>query len=194
MNKNLLINNLFEVNTAHSKLFRNIILVVSGVLFLSVMAQFSVNLPFTPIPITGQTLAVFLIALVYGRKLATTTLVSYIAAGSMGAPIFSGGKFGFPFLLPTGGYIIGFLLIAIVCGYLSEKGFTKSYSKLFLTIIIGEIILYACGLIQLSLFLTNKNVFALGLYPFIVGDSIKAILMVTILPNVWKLIKNEEMK
>mgnify|MGYP003620315307 FL=1 len=89
MNKNLLINNLFEVNTAHSKLFRNIILVVSGVLFLSVMAQFSVNLPFTPIPITGQTLAVFLIALVHGSILATTTLVSYIAAGSMGAPIFS---------------------------------------------------------------------------------------------------------
>ena len=52
MNKNLLINNLFEVNTAHSKLFRNIALVISGVLFLSVMAQFSVNLPFTQIPIT----------------------------------------------------------------------------------------------------------------------------------------------
>ena len=194
MNNNLLINNLFKVEKIHSKLFRNFILVISGVAFLSVMAQFSVNLPFTPIPITGQTLAVFVIALVYGSKLGSTTLISYITLGSMGAPVFSGGKFGFPFLLPTGGYIIGFLFITIVCGYLSEIGFTKSYSKLLLTIIIGELLLYTCGLLQLSIFIPDKNIFELGLYPFILGDIIKITLLISILPNIWKFIKNEEMK
>ena len=183
MNQNLLINNLITVENKNQEMLKNILLILSGTIFLALMSQLTIPLPFTPVPITGQTFAVMFIGLVYGKKLGSSTLLTYIAAGFAG---FSG---KLPFFTPSGGYIIGFFFAALVCGYFADKGWTKSPVKLISALIIAHAVLYFFGLLQLNIFLPNKNVFAIGLYPFIAGDVIKMIILSALLPTVWKFTK-----
>ena len=186
MNQNLLINNLIRVENKNQAMLKNILLVLSGTIFLALMSQLTIPLPFTPVPITGQTFAVMFIGLVYGRKLGSSTVLSYIAAGSAGLPVFAGFSGGLPFFTPSGGYIIGFFFAALICGYFADKGWTKSPVKLIAVLIIAHAVLYFFGLLQLNIFLPNKNVFAIGLYPFIAGDVIKMMILSALLPTVWK--------
>ncbi len=188
MNKNLLINNLIKVNTKSEELIRNTILLVTGVALLSISAQFSFYLPFSSVPVTLQTLVVLAIAITYGKKLGTTTISSYIIAGSLGAPVFASGKFGLPFLLPTGGYIIGFLIATFISGLLIDKGWSKSYIKLTIIVLVMHAIIYTCGLLQLSMFIPNKSLLlSFGLTPFLISDVIKSIIVITLLPTLHKL-------
>ncbi|RRD37929.1 biotin transporter BioY [Leptotrichia sp. OH3620_COT-345] len=189
MNQNILINNLIKVKNKENEMVKNIFLVISGVFFIALMSQVRIPLPFTVVPITGQTFAVMLIGLTYGKKLGVSTLLSYITAGIIGFPVFAGFTSGFPFNSASGGFIIGFLFAAYICGYFADKGWTKSYSKLILVLFLAHFILYLFGLIQLSLFFPTKNVFIIGLVPFIPGDVIKMILMIGIFPTAWKFIK-----
>ena len=186
MNQNLLINNLITVENKNQEMLKNILLILSGTIFLALMSQLTIPLPFTPVPITGQTFAVMFIGLVYGKKLGSSTLLTYIAAGSAGLPVFAGFSGKLPFFTPSGGYIIGFFFAALVCGYFADKGWTKSPVKLISALIIAHAVLYFFGLLQLNIFLPNKNVFAIGLYPFIAGDVIKMIILSALLPTVWK--------
>ena len=89
MNQNLLINNLITVENKNQEMLKNILLILSGTIFLALMSQLTIPLPFTPVPITGQTFAVMFIGLVYGKKLGSSTLLTYIAAGSAGLPVFA---------------------------------------------------------------------------------------------------------
>ena len=186
MNQNLLINNLIRVESKNQAMLKNILLILSGTIFLALMSQLTIPLPFTPVPITGQTFAVMLIGLVYGKKLGSSTVITYIAAGSAGLPIFAGFSGGLPFFTPSGGYIIGFFFAALICGYFADKGWTKYPVKLIAVLIIAHTVLYFFGLLQLNIFLPNKNVFAIGLYPFIAGDVIKMMILSALLPTVWK--------
>ena len=189
MNQNLLINNLIKAENKNQELLKNILLVLSGTIFLALMSQLSITLPFTPVPITGQTFAVMFIGLIYGRKLGSATLLSYIAAGSAGLPVFAGFSGGLTFFTPSGGYIIGFYFAALICGYFADKGWTKSPVKLISLLIAAHAVLYFFGLLQLSVFLPNKNVFVIGLYPFIAGDVIKMMILSALLPTAWKFFK-----
>ena len=186
MNQNLLINNLITVENKNQEMLKNILLILSGTIFLALMSQLTIPLPFTPVPITGQTFAVMFIGLVYGKKLGSSTLLTYIAAGSAGLPVFAGFSGGLPFFTPSGGYIIGFFFAALICGYFADKGWTKSPVKLISVLIIAHAVLYFFGLLQLNIFLPNKNIFAIGLYPFIAGDVIKMMILSALLPTVWK--------
>lgn len=189
MNSNIIVNNIFKIDNSERAIIKNAILAFVGVAFLALMAQVRITLPFTPVPITGQTFAVMLIGLTYGRKLGLVTISSYIFAGTLGLPVFSGLKSGFLLLSPTGGYIIGFFFAIAICGYFAELGWTKSYTKLFVTLAIAYFVLYAFGLLQLKLFFPNKNVLAIGLIPFIPGMIIKTIMTVILLPTAWKIVK-----
>ena len=187
MNQNILINNLVKVKNKEYELAKNIFLVLSGTIFIALMSQLTIPLPY--VPITGQTLAVMLIGLAYGRKLGTSTLLSYITAGSVGLPVFANFKSGLPFLFPSGGYVIGFLFAAMICGYFADKGWTKSYVKLIPVLVLAHFVLYFFGLIQLAIFLPGKDILAIGLIPFIIGDIIKIVLMNLLIQFVWKFLK-----
>ena len=192
MKQNTLINNIVKTETKELEILKNVLLVLGGVAFLSIMSQVLIPLPYTPVPISLGTFGVTLMALLYGRKLGTATILSYVAAGSLGAPIFAGGKAGSLFS-PTGGYILGYIISAMILGYLADKGVTKSYLKTILSLMLSSTIILTLGALQLSLFVTGKNVFAIGVLPFLPGDALKSTAVTLLLPTLWKFIpKNEK--
>ena len=191
MKQNTLISNIVNFETKEKETLKNILLVLGGVVFLSLMSQVIIPLPFTPVPISLGTFGVTLMALLYGRKLGTATILSYVAAGSLGAPIFAGFKSGSLFS-PTGGYILGYIVATIILGYLSDKGVTKSYVKTFFSLLLSSAIILTLGSIVLSIFVPGKNVFMVGVLPFLPGDAIKSTTITLLLPTLWKVIGKDK--
>ena len=168
------------------KIFRYGILSLAGSALIALCAQVSV--PFYPVPVTMQTFAVILIGLTYGWRLGGITVALYLVEGAIGLPVFAGGKGGMIVLMgPTAGYIYGFFLAAVVCGWFAERGFDHSYLKLIVPLLAGNILLYTSGLIWLGNFIGwDKPVLDLGLYPFIPGDLLKIAMAAVLLPTAWK--------
>lgn len=192
MKQNTLISNIIKIETKEKETFKNILLVLGGVAFLSIMSQILIPLPYTPVPISLGTFGVTLMALLYGRKLGTATILSYVVAGSLGAPIFAGGKAGSLFS-PTGGYILGYIIVVVILGYLADKGVTKSYVKTILSLLLSSAIILTLGALVLSLFMPGKNAFMIGVLPFLPGDALKSTTVTLLLPTLWKFIpKNDK--
>jgi len=191
MKQNTLISNIVKIDAKEKETFKNILLVLGGVAFLSIMSQILIPLPYTPVPISLGTFGVTLMALLYGRKLGTATILSYVAAGSLGAPIFAGGKAGSLFS-PTGGYILGYIVATIILGYLADKGVTKSYVKTILSLMLSSAIILTLGSLVLSLFVPGKNAFMIGVLPFLPGDALKSTTTTLLLPTLWKFIPRDD--
>ena len=190
MKQNIL-NNVIKIKTKEKEFLKSIFFVLSGVILLSIMSQLIIPLYFTPVPISLGSFGVMLIALLYGRKLGTATVLSYIAAGSFGAPIFAGFKAGSLFS-PTGGYILGYIAAALILGFLFDKGIAKSYVKTFLSLLLVSVIIFVLGALVLMLFVPIKNVFMAGVLPFIPGDMLKAVAATLLFPRLWKFIKKNK--
>jgi biotin transport system substrate-specific component len=140
-------------------------------------AQVSINIPFSPVPVTGQTLAVLLAGLIFGKTLGSAAVTAYLVQGALGLPFFAGGKSGFVTLFgPTGGYLFGFLAAVYVVGLLSELRHRRSIIQASITLVIGNIIIYLFGLVWLAQFVGESQVLSIGLYPFLVGDALKILL------------------
>ena len=171
------------------KIFRYGILSLAGSALIALCAQVSV--PFYPVPVTMQTFAVILIGLTYGWRLGGITVALYLVEGAIGLPVFAGGKGGIIILIgPTAGYLYGFFIAAVACGWFAERGFDRSYLKLIVPLLAGNVLLYMSGLIWLGNFIGwDKPVLDLGLYPFILGDLLKIALAVVLLPTIWKYIE-----
>ena len=190
MKQNILSNSI-KIKTKEKEFLKSIFLVLSGVIFLSIMSQIIIPLYFTPVPISLGSFGVMLIALLYGRKLGTATVLSYVVAGSLGAPIFAGFKAGSLFS-PTGGYILGYIAAALILGFLFDKGIAKSYVKTFLSLLLVSVIIFVLGALVLMLFVPIKNVFMAGVLPFIPGDMLKAVAATLLFPRLWKFIKKNK--
>ena len=190
MKQNILSNSI-KIKTKEKEFLKSIFLVLSGVIFLSIMSQLIIPLYFTPVPISLGSFGIILVALLYGRKLGTATVISYVAAGSLGAPIFAGFKAGSLFS-PTGGYIIGYIVAAAILGYVSDRGIAKSYVKTFLSLLLVSVIILILGALVLMLFVPIKNVFMAGVLPFIPGDMLKAVAATLLFPRLWKFIKKNK--
>ena len=171
------------------KIFRYGVITLSGSALIALCAQVSV--PFYPVPVTMQTFAVILIGLTYGWRLGGITVALYLIEGSIGLPVFAGGKGGMIVMMgPTAGYLYGFFLAAVACGWFTERGFDRSYLKLIVPLLAGNVLLYTSGLIWLGNFIGwDKPVLELGLYPFIPGDLMKIALVAVLLPTVWKYVE-----
>ncbi len=168
---------------------RDLILLTLGALFVAALAQVKIPLPFTPVPITGQTFAVLLVGAALGGKLGAASLTAYLALGLMGLPFFSGGASGVQTLFgATGGYLIGFVLAAYLTGALAERGLEREAKTSFLPFLAGSLVIYACGVGWLAFSLGSLNkALALGLLPFLPGDALKLIAASLALPAAWKL-------
>jgi biotin transport system substrate-specific component len=170
---------------------RDLMLITVGALFVAILAQVKIPLPFTPVPLTGQTFAVLLIAAALGSKRGAASMVFYIALGAFGLPVFAGGAAGMAYLSgATLGYLIGFVLAAYVVGLLAERGLERDFRTSILPFLAGTVIIYACGVAWLTVVLGSfgKAVTA-GFLPFVVGDIIKLVAAALALPAAWKIVK-----
>jgi biotin transport system substrate-specific component len=163
--------------------------VMGGSLFIALSAQVAIHLPFSPVPVTGQTLAVILVGMLLGSRRGSLALLTYLAEGLAGLPVFAGGTAGPARLLgPTGGYLVGFIVAAYVTGLLAERGWDRRVGTTLLAMLLGNAVLYALGLPWLAAFVGAQRALPLGLYPFIPGDLLKVALAALLLPAGWKLL------
>ena len=171
------------------RIIREIVLVATGSILIALAAQFYFPLPFSPVPITGQTFAVLLLAALYGHNRGGLTVLTYLILGIAGRPVFASGAFGIATIIgPTGGYLVGFLPAAYIVGLLSKKGWDRKVWTTATSMIIGNVIIYLAGITWLSRFVGWDNVLHLGLIPFLIGDGAKIALATLLLPTGWKLI------
>ncbi len=137
-------------------------------------AQIAVPVALTPVPITLQTLFVILAGVVLGPRAGAAAMALYLGAGALGAPVFSNGAAGLPWLLgPTGGYLLTFPVSAFMAGWVAGR--RGSMMRIVAGLTVGVLIQYAGGLTQLAA-LTGEpvgTVFAMGAVPFLFGDVVK---------------------
>jgi len=164
-------------------------LVVGASLVVALSAQVAIRLPFSPVPITGQTLAVLLVGALLGSRRGAMSMLAYLAQGIAGLPVFAQGASDIAYLAgPTGGYLIGFVAAAYITGWLAERGWDRHVGTTTLAMLAGSLAIYACGLSWLSLY-AGRQAIALGLLPYAAGDVLKLALAALSLPAGWKLIR-----
>jgi biotin transport system substrate-specific component len=176
------------------RIARDIALVVAGSLVVALFAQIKIPLGFTPVPITGQTFAVLLVGAMLGGWRGGLALALYAVEGAF-LPFFAGGASGWFWLLPSGGYIVGFIPAAALVGWLCQRGWNRR-PWILAAMLLGNAALYVPGLIQLNLFLPANvaeawgcaNVWQCGLLPFIAGDLVKLIVASLAVPAGWALL------
>ena len=167
-----------------ASLTRKVSLAVGMAAVVGLAAQIRLPLPFTPVPVTAQTLAVLMAGVLLGRNWGGISLAIYVGLGAAGLPWFNGWSGGIGHIAgPTGGYIIGFIMAAVFMGHFTDKYIrARSFaSMLGLTVVANFALIYLPGLAQLSLWLNLikgqavawSQVLAMGLIPFIAGDIIK---------------------
>ncbi len=169
--------------------FYDIALILGGSLLIALSAQVKVPLPFSPVPVTGQTFAVLMIGALLGSRRGSLCALLYIIQGAAGLPVFAFG--GGPAVLagPTGGYLAGFVLGAYVTGFLAERGWDRRVSTTILAMVLGNLGIYSFGLVWLCFLMgIGRAVLVVGLYPFIIGDLLKIVLAAVVLPSAWKLL------
>ncbi len=167
--------------------------VVGGIGFISLLAQIAIPVPGSPVPVTGQTLAVLLIGTTYGARLGFITFATYLLAGIAGAPIFApsatAANHGLDRLLgATGGYLVGMLVASLLLGYLADRKADQKFRTSFPALLLGDLVIFTFGLAWLhaSLDLNWAATFKAGLTPFILGEVLKIAITATSLPLVWR--------
>jgi biotin transport system substrate-specific component len=172
---------------------RDVALVVGYAVLVGLLAQIVVPLPFTPVPVTGQTFGVLLGGMALGPRRALAGMVLYVIAGLIGVPWFAGGAGGFGILSTASfGYLIGFVVAAAVLGLLSQQGLDRKPLFALLAMVAGTAIIYFFGVTWLwnSMHITIGTAIRLGLVPFLLGDALKAVLAAGLLPGAWMLVRN----
>ena len=151
-------------------------------LVLAVAAQISIPLPFTPVPVTLQTLAVVLTGALLGSKRGTLAILLYLAEGFAGLPVFSLGRAGFVHLLgPTGGYLVGFVAAVWLTGFLVELKLASKLPGALLVTILGLLVPYVSGVAWLGVSVGLQKAVMLGFVPFVIGDALKVVVAVGVL-------------
>lgn len=168
---------------------RQFFLAIAGSALLALSAK--VQIPFYPVPLTMQTFVVLAIGMALGWKLGALTVLLYLAEGAAGLPVFAGSPekgVGLAYMLgPTGGYLFGFVVAAAACGFLAERGWDRRASTTAAAMLVGNLLIYACGLAWLGVVVGwDKPLLAWGMLPFLPGDALKIALAVIALPGAWK--------
>lgn len=166
--------------------------IVAGALLTAAAAQIRIPLPFTPVPITGQTFAVLLVGASLGPWHGATSQMLYVLLGAVGLPFYAGASHGWDVLAgATGGYLLSYPVAAWAVGALARRGWDRKVGSSIGAMLTGSVIIYAIGLPWLGIVLNTglEKTLELGLYPFIPGDTLKLYLAAAALPGAWKLVE-----
>jgi len=171
---------------------RNTLAVIAGSMLLTLSARAAI--PFFPVPMTLQTLVVLALGMALGPRLGAAAVITYLAQGAIGLPVFAGTPekgIGLAYMLgTTGGYLVGFVLAALATGVLAERQWDRSVLTTIAAMVIGNVIIYACGLAWLGTIVGwDKPVLAWGMTPFLLGDLAKVLIAAAVLPTIWKMLK-----
>lgn len=177
------------MHLAAGRLVRPAVLVASGVCLITLGAKASV--PFWPVPLTLQTLAISVVAAAYGLRLGVATVAAYLLAGLLGAPVFAGMSVGVaPFMGPTGGFLAGFLVMAAIIGAAADRGWDKAWPKILAAMALANVIVFVPGLLWLGTFTGyGAKLLAAGLWPFALGTVVKTALAAALMPAAWALVR-----
>ena len=172
---------------------------VVGSFLIAGLAQISFALPFTPVPITGQTLGVLLVGAAYGPGLGVATILLYLVWAVVGLPVLAPvegvhatGLDVLRLTAATGGYLWGFVLAAALTGWLARRGWDRTFRSSIGAMLLGSIVIYAVALPWLHHVLASSTIeetLQAGLYPFIIGDTLKLLAAAGVLPAAWALMK-----
>lgn len=179
-------------NSTNMDLGRDAFLVLGFSLLTALSAQITIPLPFSPVPLTGQTFGVLLTGALLGPRLGACALLLYLAEGSLGLPFFAGGAGGAARLLgPTGGYLLAYPIAAALTGWLAERGWDRRPLTMLAAMLLGSLVIYTFGAVQLSYFVSVDRALQLGVWPFLPGDALKALLAAGLLPLGWKMVRRK---
>jgi len=180
--------------TRNQTLLRTILIAAFGSLILTLSAK--IKLPLEPVAVTMQVFVVLTLGLSLGARLATASVALYLLQGAAGLPVFTGTPekgIGLVYMMQgTGGYLAGFLLAAIIVGWLGERGFSRNIFLAAIAVVIGLAAIYIPGLAWLAvLFGWDKPILSLGFWPFIGADLLKAALAALLVPASWHLLQRQ---
>lgn len=172
---------------------------VAGSLLIAGLAQISIHLPFTPVPITGQTLGVLLVGAAFGPGLGVATIALYLLEAVAGVPVLAPGKAGthdtglqvLRLSFPSAGYLWGFVVAAGSAGWLSRRGWDRSFGSSVGAMLLASIAIYVFGVpwLMASLHVPLQTGLELGLYPFVIGDTLKLLAAAALLPSAWRMLE-----
>lgn len=178
-------------------LVRDIVAVVGFALLTAAAAQVSIPLGFTPVPLTGQTFAVLLAGGVLGANRGGLSQLLYVAMGAVGLPFYADGASGLTAngtVIPTIGYLLGFVVAAWVVGLMAERQQDRNLLTSIPAFLAGTVVIYVIGAsvlawqldIPFAADLDEASALKFGIAPFVIGDVIKAVAAGAILPGAWK--------
>ncbi len=163
-----------------------VLLVLAGTLLVALAAR--VTVPMVPVPMTLQTLAVSVIGLTYGARLAGVTLLTYLAQGALGLPVFAGGA-GLAYMVgPTGGYLVGFVAMAWMTGWMVENGYGRGLVRLSIAALIPAMLLFVPGVLWLWMItpLGLAGAVTAGATPFLIGGVVKSVVAAMVAQGGWQ--------
>ena len=176
---------------------RHVLLIVAGALFVALAAQIRIQLPQTPVPITGQTLGVLLVGGALGLRRASLSMLLYLAIGLF-LPVYAGGASGVDTFVSqdaagrwaigaTGGYLIGFVLAAALVGWLAELGWDRRFIGAVGAMVLANLVVYVFG-VAWFMAATGRDLVGavtLGVVPFLFADALKVVLAAVLFPVAW---------
>jgi biotin transport system substrate-specific component len=174
---------------------RDVLLVTGAALLTAALAQVSVPVPGSPVPITGQTLAVVLTAAALGPYRGVAGQALYLALGAIGLPFYSDAAGGFVHITgATGGYLLGFLPAAFLIGLAARQGADRRVLRALPLFVAGQLVVFAIGVPWLAVAadLTAAQALDAGFYPFLVGGLVKAAIAGLLLPAAWRLVRSSD--
>jgi biotin transport system substrate-specific component len=172
---------------------RTAALVLGGALLTAAAAQLTFHLPWTPVPITGQTFAVLLVGGALGWVRGAASMALYVVLGAVGLPFYAeaadGSRGGWELATgATAGYLVGFILAAALVGWLAQSGQDRRLDTSLPAMLAGTAVIYVVGVAWLAhdLGIDSTTAMEYGLTPFVVGDAIKLLLAGALMPAAWR--------
>ena len=185
---------IFRPNEKISAIIYDSLVILCGSLLVALSARIRFYLPFSPVPITGQTFAVLMLGAFLGSRRGGLTMLAYLAEGLMGLPVFTATAGLAALLGPTGGYLVGFVFAAYIVGRLAERGWDRHILTAVAAMIIGDAVLLTFGFVWLAVLTSVKTAFIAGFVSFIPGDLLKIAIAAVTLPAGWKLLARLNVK
>ncbi len=158
---------------------------------LALWASAKIQVPFWPVPMTMQTFVVLALAAALGPRLGVATVMLYLAEGAAGLPVFAGTPekgLGLAYMAgPTGGYLAGFVVAALIVGWLAERGFDRTIPRMLVAAVVGHAVIFALGWGWLAVLVGPEKAWAFGVAPFFAATAAKTALAALVLPAIWQM-------